>query len=250
MWPDRPLLERIDAAARAGFQAIELHWPYGTPGESVREACTDRGLTLLCINTVRGDVAAGDFGLGAVPGREEEFLAAVEQSIAYCQVSGATSIHAMAGINDPANREAATSVFRENLARAAEKATAHGLTLLLEPINPRDVPGYYLSSVEAAVETIEAIGAPNVRIMFDVYHIAIAQGDVLTRLERYLPLIGHVQIAAVPSRHEPDEGEIAYGTIFEVLDELGYRGWIGCEYKPRGATDHGLAWVEALGVQL
>lgn len=250
MWPGRPLLERIDAAAAAGFRAIELHWPYDTPGESVREACADRGLTLLGINTVRGDVAAGDFGLGAVPGREKEFEAAMDQSIAYCLASGATSIHAMAGINDPAKKEAAAAVFRENLAGAAGKASAQGLTLLLEPLNPRDVPGYFLSSAEAAEEIIVAVGAPNIRIMFDVYHIAIAQGDVLTRLERFLPLVGHVQIAAVPSRHEPDEGEIAYGAIFEKLDELGYSGWIGCEYKPRGSTESGLGWVETLGVRL
>ena len=141
-------------------------------------------------------------------------------------------------------------MFRENLTRAAGKASAQGLTLLLEPLNPRDVPGYFLSSVEAAEEIIVAVGAPNIRIMFDVYHIAIAQGDVLTRLERFLPLVGHVQIAAVPSRHEPDEGEIAYGAIFEKLDELGYSGWIGCEYKPRGSTESGLGWVETLGVRL
>ena len=250
MWPDRPLLERIDAAAAAGFPAVELHWPYDTPGESVRDSCANRGLTLLGINTVRGNVAAGDFGLGALPGREAEFMAAMEQSIAYCLASGASSIHAMAGINDPAQKEAAMAVFRENLAGAAERASVHGLTLLLEPINRRDVPGYFLSSVEAAGEIIEAVGAPNIRIMFDVYHAAIAQSDVLTRLERYLPLIGHVQIAAVPSRHEPDEGEIAYGAIFDALDELDYGGWIGCEYKPRGATESGLGWVETLGVRL
>ncbi len=250
MWPDRPLLERIDAAAAAGFRAIELHWPYDTPGESVRDSCADRGLTLLGINTARGNVAAGDFGLGAVPGREAEFMAAIEQSIAYCMASGASSIHAMAGINDPTQEEAAMAVFRENLAGAAERASVHGLTLLLEPINPRDVPGYFLSCVEAAGEIIEAVGAPNIKIMFDVYHVAIAQGDVLTRLERYLPLIGHVQIAAVPSRHEPDEGEIAYGAIFDALEEHDYGGWIGCEYKPRDATESGLGWVQTLGVRL
>lgn len=250
MWPDRPLLERIEAAAKVGFRAIELHWPYDTPGEAVREACASRGLTLLGINTVRGNVAAGDFGLGAVPGREPEFAAAIDQSIAYCLASGASAIHALAGNTEPAQKVAATKVFCQNLASAAEKASAHGLTLLLEPLNPRDAPGYFFSSIEAAEEIIDAVGAPNIRIMFDVYHVAIAQGDVLRRLERYLPLIGHVQIAAVPSRHEPDEGEIAYGAIFEALDELGYGAWVGCEYRPRGATEKGLTWVETLGVRL
>jgi hydroxypyruvate isomerase len=248
LWPDRPLLERVEAAARAGFRAIELHWPYDVPAAAMKEACRRHGLTLLGLNTAVGDAAQGDFGLGAVPGREAEFQAAVEQSVAYCRGSGATAIHCMAGAVPEDRRAQGRETFLRNLETAAAKAD--GLTLLLEPINPRDKPGYFYSRVGEAIALIEELGKPNVRLMFDVYHVGVTEGDVLTRLERCLPLIGHVQIAAVPSRAEPDEGEIAYPAIFAALDRLGYDGWVGCEYKPRGDTDAGLAWTERLGVSL
>lgn len=250
LWPDRPLPERVEAAARAGFKAIELHWPYEeVPAEAMKAACAQGGLTLLGINTVVGDAAAGDRGLGAQVGRQAEFQAAVEQSIAYCRGSGATAIHCMAGVVPAEQRPEARAVFLDNLERAADKAGE--LMLLLEPLNPRDMPGYFYSTVGEAVELIEELGHPNVRLMFDVYHVGVTEGDVLTRLERYLPLIGHVQVAAVPSRAEPDEGEIAYRAIFDALDALGYDGWVGCEYKPRGDTDAGLAeWTRKLGVTL
>jgi hydroxypyruvate isomerase len=250
LWPDRPLLQRIEAAHRAGFKAIELHWPYDVPAQEVKAACAARGLALLGINTPVGDAARGEFGLGAVPGREDAFQAAVDQAIAYCRDSGATAIHAMAGVVAPTQMAEATGVFADNLQRAAEKAAAHGLTILLEPINQRDKPGYFYSTIARAAEMITRVGAPNVKIMFDVYHVGVSEGDVLKRLERYLPLIGHVQIAAVPSRAEPDEGEIAFPAIFAALDRLGYDGWVGCEYKPRGDTDAGLAWTAKLGVTL
>jgi hydroxypyruvate isomerase len=250
LWPDRPLLQRIDAAARAGFKAIEVHWPYDVPADEVKAACSANGLTMLGLNTVRGDVAKGDFGLGAVPGRERDFAAAVDQSVAYCVASGFSAIHAMAGVVPPERKAEAREIFRSNLASAAAKAAAHGLTILLEPVNQRDAPGYFYSTVEEADAMIKAVGAPNIKLMFDVYHVGVSQGDVLRRLERYLPVIGHVQIAAVPSRAEPDEGEIAYRAIFDALDALGWAGWVGCEYKPRASTDAGLAWVKKLGVSL
>jgi hydroxypyruvate isomerase len=250
LWPDRPLLGRIDAAARAGFRAIEVHWPYEVPAEETRRACSERGLAFLGLNTIRGDAARGDFGLGAVPGREAEFAAAIDQSIAYCVAAGAGAIHAMAGKIPPGRREEAREVFRANIAAAAAKAAPHGLTILLEPLNFRDAPDYFYTTAEEGEAMIRAVGAPNVRLMFDVYHVAISEGDVLTRLERFLPVIGHVQIAAVPSRAEPDEGEIAYRAVFDALDRLGYAGWVGCEYKPRGDTDAGLAWTKTLGVDL
>jgi hydroxypyruvate isomerase len=250
LWPDRPLLARIDAAAKAGFKAIEVHWPYDVPAAEVKATCARGGLTTLGLNTVPGDVAKGELGLGAVPGREREFAAAIDQSVAYCVAAGFNAIHAMAGKVPAGQKAEATRVFRKNLASAAAKAEEHGLMILLEALNPRDAPGYYYATIEEAAETVAAVGAPNVKIMFDVYHVGVSQGDVLTRLERTLPLIGHVQIAAVPSRAEPDEGEIAYRSVFAALDRLGWKGWIGCEYKPRGATDAGLAWVKALGVTL
>ncbi|MEX2016678.1 MAG: TIM barrel protein, partial [Candidatus Hydrogenedentales bacterium] len=153
-----------------------------------------------------------------------------------------------AGASPADKRAAAKTVFAKNLEAAADKATRYGLSILLEPLNPRDAPGYFYSTVEEAADMIAVVGRPNIRIMFDCYHVGVTQQDVLKRLERHLPLIGHVQIAAVPSRAEPDEGEIAYGAIFKMLDALGYAGWIGCEYKPRGDTDAGLGWMRRLGI--
>jgi hydroxypyruvate isomerase len=248
LWPDRPLLERIDAAAAAGFKAIELHWPYATPAEAVRQRCADRGVILLGINTPLGNAVKGDFGLGALAGREAEFRDTFTQSANYARAAGASSVHVMAGVVAPEHKARAEEVFVENLILAAKAAP--DLTLLLEPINQRDKPGYFYSAIGEAADIIGKVGATNIKIMFDVYHVGVSEGDVLTRLQRHLSDIGHVQIAAVPSRAEPDEGEIAYGAIFAALDGLGYAGWTGCEYKPRAGTDEGLAWVKALGVSL
>ncbi len=248
LWPDRPLLQRIQAAARAGFRAVEMHFPYDVPAREVAAAARDHGLTLLGINTSPG--RAGERGLGAIPGRETDFQAAVDQSIAYCVSSGATAIHAMAGNVPAADYSAARAVFLENLRTAARKAAEHRLTLLLEPLNPRDNPGYFYSTVGQAVGLIEELGLPNVKLQFDVYHVGSGEGDVLVKLQKYLPVIGNVQIAAVPSRAEPDEGEISYPAVFACLRELGYGGWVGCEYRPRAGTDDGLRWVSTLGVAL
>ncbi|MCX5497672.1 TIM barrel protein [Kaistia dalseonensis] len=248
LWPELPLLDRIEAAGRAGFRAIELHWPYDVPAAAVAAACDAADIVLTGLNTAPGDLKAGEFGLGALPGREAEFEAAVTQSIAYCRATGATMIHAMAGVVPFDARSSAT--FVANLRHASAEAERAGLTLLIEPINPRDKPGYFYSTIEQAAEILERIGTPNVKLLFDVYHVGVATGDVLTRLTTFMPLIGHVQIAAVPSRAEPDEGEISYPAIFLALEELGYEGWIGCEYKPRGDTVEGLVWTERLGVTL
>jgi hydroxypyruvate isomerase len=246
LWPDRPLLERMQAAARAGFRAVEMHLPYDVPALEVAAVARSAQLTVLGINTAPG--RSGERGLGALPGREPEFQAAVDQSIEYCVVSGATAIHAMAG-NVPAQEQArARVVFLENLRLAARRAAEHGLTVLLEPLNPRDSPGYFYSTLAEAVSLIDELGLANVKLQFDIYHVGISEGDVLTKLQKYLPVIGNVQIAAVPSRAEPDEGEIAYSAVFTRLRELGYGGWIGCEYRPRGDTDEGLRWRSSLGV--
>ena len=246
LWPDRPLLERMQAAARAGFRAVEMHFPYEVPGEQVAAAARRDGLTLLGINTAPGH--SGERGLGALPGRESEFQAIIDQSIDYCVSSGATAIHAMAGNVAAQDHERGRRVFLGNLGTAARKAAEKGLTLLLEPLNPRDNPGYFYSTLAQATSLIEELGVSNVRLQFDVYHVAISEGDVLMKLKRYMPLIGNVQIAAVPSRAEPDEGEISFPAVFERLRELNYAGWIGCEYRPRADTDEGLRWRSTLGV--
>lgn len=246
LWPDRPLLDRIAAAAAAGFPAVEMHWPYEVPAETVRDCCATHGVHLLGLNTAVG--GAGEFGLAALPGRESEFDASLKQAVTYAQKAGARSVHVMAGVVPEDQRSRARDVMLRNLFRATQHAPE--LTFLLEPLNPRDMPRYFYSTLEEAMSLITEIGAPNLKLMFDVYHVGVTEGDILTRLERHLPHIGHVQIAAVPSRAEPDEGEINFPAIFAKLDSLAYGGWVGCEYKPRLDTDTGLAWTKRLGVTL
>jgi 2-dehydrotetronate isomerase len=247
LWRDLPLPQRIEAAARAGFRAIEMHFPYPVPASEVSAVARRNELTLLGINTDAGDFARGDRGYGALVGRERDFQATVDQSIEYCLGCGATAIHVLAGNVAAPDRPRARAVFADNLRVAAAKAAPHGLTLLLEPLNPRDNPGYFYSTVAEAASLIDELALTNVKLQFDVYHVAITEGDVLTKLKRYMPIVGNVQIAAVPTRAEPDEGEIAYPAIFNAVDALGYKGWVGCEYVPRGDTDEGLRWMKAFG---
>jgi hydroxypyruvate isomerase len=249
LWADRPLLARIDAAARAGFRAVEMHWPYNVPAGDVAEAARRNDAKLLGVNTAPGRLEAGEMGLGAVPGRTGDFLGTVDQSIEYCRSSGATAIHVMAGNVAAADRIRARAVFADNLRMAAVQAEAQQITLLLEPLNPNDNPGYFYSTLAEAVSLIEELALPNIKLQFDVYHVARSEGDVLAKLEKYRRHIGHVQIAAVPSRAEPDEGEIAYPAIFAALDRLQYDGFIGCEYRPRGDTDEGLSWMNRMGLR-
>jgi 2-dehydrotetronate isomerase len=249
LWADRPLLARIEAAARAGFRAVEMHWPYDVPAQEVSEAARRNNVTLLGINTAPGRFEGGEWGLGAIPGRERDFQATVDQAIEYCLTSGARAIHAMAGKVTAAARADARAVFAENLRTAAAKAAPHHLTLLLEPLNPFDNPGYFYSQLAEAVSLIDELRLPNLKLQFDVYHVARTEGDVLSKLEKYRHHIGNVQIAGVPARAEPDQGEIAYPAIFAALDRLAYDGWIGCEYRPRGDTDEGLSWMTRMGLR-
>jgi 2-dehydrotetronate isomerase len=247
LFNDRPFLDRFGAAAAAGFSAVELQAHYDQSPAAVRAQLDRHGLTILGINTAGG--RPGELGLAAVPGREQEFAELFRQSLDYAVAIGAVSIHCLAGTVPPERRPAAEKVFIDNLSRAADVAAASNLKLLIEPINPRDRPDYFLARVEHAADLIGRIGRPNVQIQFDFYHVQIVGGDLLRRFEQYLPAVGHVQIAAVPSRAEPDEGEVNYRTILAELDRLGYAGWIGCEYKPRARTEDGLAWARAYGVQ-
>ena len=250
LWAQLPLLERMDRAALAGFKAVEMHWPYDVAPLDVKAAAERHGLALLALNTAPGDASKSESGLAALPGRETQFHATFDEALAYCLAAGMRCIHVMAGVVAPSQAVEATATFAENLRIAAQKAAAHGVTLLLEPLNARDKPGYFYSTIDRACEMILRAGEPNIKLMFDVYHVAVSEGDVLTRLARCLPMIGHVQIAAVPSRAEPDEGEIAYRALFDALDAHGYAGWVGCEYKPRGDVAEGLRWLKTLGVAL
>ncbi len=246
LFADRPDLERIGAAAASGFEAVEMHWPYQVPAAEMRAALARHQVTMLGLNTPVGNAAAGDFGLAALPGRESEFAQAFEQALSYGSAIGATAVHCMAGVVSADDAAAAERTFVANLREAADKAAQASMTILIEPINHRDKPNYFLHHIEQAAAIIGQVGRSNVRIMFDCYHTQIMQGDLTRRLEAYLDVIGHVQIAAVPSRAEPDEGEIDYRDICRTLDQLGYDGWVGAEYKPRGRTEDGLGWLKAL----
>ena len=246
LFSDRPFLERFGAAAAAGFAAVELQAHYDHPPSAVRAELDRHRLTILGINTSGG--RDGELGLAAVPGREQDFATLFRQALDYAVAIRAVSIHCLAGTVPPERRPAAEKVFADNLARAADLAAAHDIKLLIEPINPRDRPDYFLTRAEHAADLIGRIARPNVKIQFDFYHAQIVGGDLIRRFERHLPFVGHVQVAAVPSRAEPDEGEVNYPAVLAELDKLGYAGWVGCEYKPRGRTEDGLSWAKPFGV--
>jgi len=246
LFTELPAIERFGAAAAAGFDAVELLFPYDVPASAVRAELARHGLTQLGVNTPLG--RDGDAGLAAVPGRQREWADAFKRALDYAVAIGGRSVHCLAGYVPVEQRPAAEKVFIDNLSRAAQAAEAAGLMLLIEPINPRDRPGYFLDRVEQAADIIGKVGRGNVRIQFDFYHVQIFGGDLIRRFETHLPLIGHVQIAAVPSRHEPDEGEINYREIFAALDRLHYPGFVACEYRPRGRTEDGLTWARPYGV--
>lgn len=245
LYQELSLPDRIRAAKAAGFVAVECHFPYDTPASDVAAALQETGLRMLGLNTVPGNITAGDFGLAALPGREAEARAAILQAVEYGAAIGALNVHVMAGKTDGAPASEAT--FRANLAYACDLAATKGMNVLIEPINHRDVPGYHLSRVEHAAEIIADLGKPNLRLMFDCYHSQIMQGDLLRRVQKHLPLIGHIQIAAVPSRAEPDEGEVNFSWLVPAIRALGYSAPIGAEYKPRsGKTADGLGWLAKL----
>ncbi len=214
---------------------------------AVRAEIKRHRLKQLGLNTALG-AHDGDSGLAAVPGREREWEAAFRQALDYVTAIGGTAIHCLTGKVPPERRPAAEKTFIANLGRAADAAIEKNITLLIEPINTRDRPDYFLSRVEQAADIITKLGRPNVRIQFDFYHVQIMGGDLITRFEKHLPLIGHVQIAAVPSRAEPDEGEINYPGVFAALDKLGWSGFVACEYRPRGRTEDGLVWARPYGL--
>jgi hydroxypyruvate isomerase len=247
LFTERPFMERFAAAAAAGFKAVELQFPYDQSPSAVRSQLERHGLTMLGINTPPGQ-AAGQSGLAAVPRHEAEFAALFRQALDYVVAVGGRQIHVMAGQVPPEQRPAAETTFVGNLTRAADAAADRNITLLIEPINPRDRPDYFLTRAEHAAAIIAEVERPNLRIQFDFYHAQIVGGDLLRRFEKHLPLVGHVQVAAIPSRHEPDEGEVNYPAIFAELDKLGYEGWVGAEYRPREGTEDGLGWGRPYGL--
>lgn len=239
LWPDRPLPDGIRAAQAAGFAAVECHWPYETAPAAVRAALEETGLAMLALNTSRGDVAAGEFGLSALPGREAEARAAIDAAFAYAEAIGAEAVHVMAGRAEGAAAEAA---FLDALRYASDRAGPR--TVLIEPLNPYDATGYLLARTDQAAQLLEALGRSNVRLMFDCYHAQRSEGEVANRLARLLPLIGHIQIAGAPDRGPPDASELDYRFIFQRLQDLGYAGFIGAEYRPGArAAEETFGWM-------
>jgi hydroxypyruvate isomerase len=239
LWTELTLPDAIRAAAKAGFEAVECHWPYDTDPALVKAALDETGLPMLGLNTVRGD---GN-GLSALVGRETEARAAIDQAVDYAVEIGARNIHVMAGF---ASGEAAHQTFVANLRYALARVAGHGIALLIEPLNHHDAPGYFLQTADQAAEIIAEIDDPNLQLMFDCYHLQIMQGDLSRLLQRMLSVIGHIQIASVPSRAEPDEGELDYRHVLKYIDAIGYKGYIGAEYHPRTSTDAGLGWLKLL----
>jgi hydroxypyruvate isomerase len=245
MFGEVPFLARFDAAARAGFRAVEFVSPYDHPVEEVARAARDAGVEAVLFNLPPGDWAKGDRGTACDPARAAEHREGVERAIAYARALGCTRLHDMAGIRPAGVPEAALrETYLASLRLAGAALAAHGMTLLAEGINTRDMPGYYLSTSRQAFELIEAAGVPNLYYQYDVYHMQIMEGDLAKTLERRIARIGHVQIADPPARNEPGTGELNFRFLLRHLDALGYAGWVGCEYRPRAGTVEGLSWME------
>jgi len=251
LYNEYDFLDRFAAAAKDGFTAIEYLFPYDFAAADIAQRLQDNGLQQVLFNAPPGDWNAGERGLACLPGREAEFRDGFMRALGYAKILDCPRIHVMAGLV-PANAEPATlrATYLSNLSWAARAATSAGCDVLIEPINTRDIPGYYLNRQGVAHTIVHDIGVSNLKVQMDLYHCQIVEGDLAMKLRQYLPSgnVGHIQIAGVPQRHEPDLGEINYDYLFALIDELCYPGWIGCEYRPAikeaGGTSAGLGWIK------
>jgi hydroxypyruvate isomerase len=250
MFTERPLAERFEAARAAGFAAVECQQPYELPAREIARILKATGQPMLLINTPPGNAAAGERGLACLVGREADFEAAFAKTMEYVRALDVKYVHVMAGVPAPTTDPSISDqVFLRNLKGALRHAAGSGVTLLVEPLNHRDFPGYHLTKFAHARRLIDAIGDERLRLQFDIYNRQISEGDLERALREYIDIAPHIQIAGNPGRHEPDVGEINYAHLFRIIDELGYEGWIGCEYKPVGDTVAGLGWRERLAPQ-
>jgi hydroxypyruvate isomerase len=243
-------LDRFGEAANAGFRAVEFAFAYELPAREIAARASGNGLEVVVINAPPGDFAAGERGTASLPGREHEFQAGFATALRYAKTLACSRIHVMAGVMPPEagaeERARRRATLVRNLRYACDEAREQDVTVLLEALNPRDVPNYFYAR-QADVDAIRAeVDAPNLKLQLDLYHAQIVEGDLGEKLRRFLPVVGHVQIAGVPGRHEPDVGEVNYAWIFRQLDELRYDGWIGCEYRPLASTTAGLGWFYRL----
>lgn len=245
LFTELPFLDRFEAAAKAGFRAVESTNVYEAPAHEIAARLKANGLTMALLNTPAGNAEAGERGLAALPGREKDFDAAIASALRYAEATDCRRIHVLAGVVHHGARRA---TYVTNLARAAKAAA--GVDLLIEPINRRDIPGYFLNKTHEARSVIHEVGAPNLGLQFDLYHRQVEEGDVATAMAEFAPLVRHYQVASPPDRGEPDAGEMNYRWLFQQIDASGFDGWIGCEYRPRRGTIEGLKWTEACGVTL
>ena len=245
MFNEAPFLDRFAAARKAGFEGVEFLFPYDFPATALRERLTAEGLSQVLFNMPPGDWANGERGTASLPGRQAEFRESVKKALDYAVALDCRQVHCMAGIVPAGvSMTTATAVYAANLAWAVEQAKPAGVKLVIEPINHRDMPGYFLNTQAQGAAFVEAIGHDRLGLQFDLYHVQVTEGDITKRMEQFLPVIDHMQIADVPARHEPGTGEIGWAYVFRRMDELGYQGWVGCEYRPAGDTVAGLRWRE------
>ncbi|MGQ4879458.1 hydroxypyruvate isomerase [Billgrantia sp. LNSP4103-1] len=245
LFTEEDFLDRFKAAAEAGFKGVEYLFPYDYAATEIKARLDEHGLTQVLHNLPAGDWGAGERGIACHPDRIEEFRAGVETAIDYATVLGCKQVNCLAGIQPPGvSLEQARRTLVENLRYAAEKLDAAGIVLLAEPINTRDIPGFFLNRTEQALSIFDEVGSDNLKLQYDIYHMQIMDGDLAPTIEKHLDRIGHVQLADTPGRHEPGSGEINYPFLFAHLDRLGYDGWIGCEYKPATTTKEGLGWLD------
>ena len=240
---DRPFAARFAAAANAGFRGIEILFPYDHPASEIRSALDANGLEMVLLNAPPGNFSAGDRGLAALPTREHEFRETFGQALEYAAALNCKRIHVMAGLSDPADNAAAQRAYLTNLEYALNQVENSGFDILIEPINTRDIPAYFLTTIEQADAVLQKMSHPALKIQFDWYHAQIMGGDLARRTEKYFSNTGHYQLAGVPDRAEPDIGEVNYAYLFQLVDSLQYDGWIGCEYRPKNRTEEGLHWL-------
>jgi hydroxypyruvate isomerase len=245
MFGDVPFLDRFEAAASAGFGAVEYLFPYDYDARDLRERLRDNGLVQALHNLPGGKWAAGERGIACLPDRVDEFKAGVDKAIEYANTLGCDRVNCLAGILPPSlSASTARETLTRNVAYAASRLKAAGVKLLIEPINTRDIPGFFLSRTHQAIDIIEAAGSDNVFLQYDIYHMQIMEGNLAATIERHLSSIGHMQLADAPGRHEPGTGEIDFPALLDFIDRVGYSGWIGCEYLPLAGTVEGLRWAD------
>lgn len=243
MFNEVPFLDRFALAAKAGFKGVEFLFPYEHPAAEIAARLKDNGLQQVLFNAPAGDFGKGERGMAAIPGKQAAFRESIKLALEYATTLACPRLHIMAGLKpEGVAHDTLTAVYGANLAYAAEECAKLGVKPIIEPINHRDIPGFFLNTTDQAAAIIAAVGPEKLGMQFDLYHCQITEGDVVKRVEKHLPLIAHMQVADTPGRHEPGTGEVNWPFVFKTIDALGFRGWIGCEYRPAGETLAGLSW--------